>query len=119
MLRRYLYQDWTILIFVDDNSGQWKFSCCPPFGDALGHSEEYSTSEATLLAAIAFVERLEVRCQIANMLDNWLEEKRISPREHRQTNELLAVLATLSVPRPLGAPKPPEPPSESPPNLTP
>lgn len=74
--------------------------------------------QKALDVATKFITRAEIRREFGDMLDDWLESAKISTQDHRKANELLAALASLSLPRSVDDPKPPEPPSKNPPDAT-
>lgn len=86
-MKRLEYQGWTILI-----SPEYSFTCFPPNGEALISKAPCCCLEMAEAKAKSFIDKMLVREQIGNLLDDWLEESTIEQFQYSQIERLIADL---------------------------
>lgn len=89
------YQDWKIL--VSQAGDGWTITCCPPDGEPLINDRLYADRCFACAEAKTFIDRTVLRCQVASLMDGWLEAGLISSEQHDQADLIIAALVKTSI----------------------
>lgn len=92
-LSRLDYQDWTIL--VSPIGSHWLYTCCPPEGEPLRHDCVCPDRDLAIAEAKSFIDRMSIRSDLSNLLDDWLELALISSHQYEAIDRLIARLMCI------------------------
>jgi hypothetical protein len=69
---------------------------CPPDGEPLNGDRLYVDCQFACAEAKTFIDQTILRCQIALLLDSWLEAGQINSDQHDQLDLLIAAIVKTS-----------------------
>lgn len=119
MMQRLTHKDWIVLLMPVSSDSEWQFSCCPQGGEPLVSARRFPSSEMALASAQIFIDCFEIRLELSDLLDDWLEEGRIAGADYLQATRLIASLVRRISDPPSIDPRPLEPPAQNPPDPSP
>lgn len=88
------YRNWKILL--SQAGSKWSYACCPANEEPLKSSRLYSSYFFAYADAKTFVDRMIVRCEITNTLDDWLQAGQITTHQYDNLDALVKKLVKAS-----------------------
>ena len=92
--RSLTYRGWNLCV-IPTNSGTYKFQTCPPEGDPLSPGQVFEDVSVCETAARTFIEKNIARGSIGDLLDEWLDARKISHQDYRKMLEAIAPLMKI------------------------